>query len=128
MNRGVRVRYSPRPESRVRPHLHVRKGDLVVVVAGNDKGKQGTIQAVIRETNRVVVEGVNLRWKHKKPSQSNPKGERVQIERSIHASNVMHVDPKTGKASRRRIEESKGRGKAAAKKPKKEKKKEAAAS
>ena len=129
MNRGVRVRYASPPESRVRPHLHVRKGDLVLVVAGNDKGKQGTIQAVVRETNRVIVEGVNLRWKHRKPTQSNPKGERVQVERSIHASNVMHVDPKTGKPSRRRIGESKGRGKAApAKKQKKEKKKEAAAS
>jgi large subunit ribosomal protein L24 len=125
----IRVRPPPRPESRVRPHLHVKKGDVVLVIAGNDKGKQGTVQAVIRETNRVLVEGVNMRWKHKKPSQSNPKGERIQIERSIHASNVMHVDPKTGKPSRRRIEESKGRGKAApAKKQKKEKKKEAAAS
>jgi large subunit ribosomal protein L24 len=108
--------------------MHVRKGDTVLVIAGNDRGKQGTIQAVIRETNRVIVEGVNLRWKHRKPSQSNPKGERVQIERSIHASNVMHLDPKTGKGTRRRVEGSKGRGKAApAKKPKKEKK-EAAAS
>ncbi len=107
--------------------MHVRKGDTVVVISGNDRGKQGTIQSVIRERNRVVVEGVNLRWKHRKPSQSNPKGERVQIERSIHASNVMHIDPKSGKPSRRRIEEAKGKGKAApAKKAKK--KKEAAAS
>jgi len=126
MNRGVRVRYAPKPESRVRPHLHVRKGDLVVVIAGNDKGKQGTIQSVFRERNRVVVEGVNLRWKHRKPSQASPKGERVQVERSIHASNVMHVDPKSGKPTRRRVEEAKGKGKAPAKK--KAAKKEAAAS
>jgi len=106
--------------------MHVRKGDLVVVIAGNDRGKRGTIQSVVRDRGRVVVEGVNLRWKHKKPSQSNPKGERVQVERSIHASNVMHFDPKTGKPSRRRLEEAKGRGKAPAKKAKK--KKEAAAS
>jgi large subunit ribosomal protein L24 len=113
----------------VRPKLHVRKGDTVIVIAGNDRGKQGTIQSVFRERNRVVVEGVNLRWKHRKPSQANPKGERVQVERSIHASNVMHVDAKTGKPTRKRVAEARGRGKPApAKKPKKTPKKEAAAS
>jgi large subunit ribosomal protein L24 len=105
--------------------MHVRKGDTVVVIAGNDKGKQGTIKLVLRDANRVIVEGVNLRWKHRKPNQNNPKGERVQIERSIHASNVMHVDPKTNEPSRRRPETEK-----ASKKPGKapKKKKEAAAS
>ncbi len=106
--------------------MHVRKGDTVVVIAGNDKGKHGTIQTVLREVNRVVVEGVNLRWKHKKPSQNSPKGERVQRECSIHASNVMHIDPKTNKALRRRPEHGKaGAAKKSAKAPKK---KEAAAS
>lgn len=81
--------------------MKLRKGDSVVVIAGNDKGKTGTVKSVLREKNRVVVEGVNLRWKHKKPSQQNPKGERVQIEVGIHASNVMHVDPKSGKPTRR---------------------------
>ena len=106
--------------------MHVRKGDTVVVIAGNDKGKHGTIKLVLRDANRVIVEGVNLRWKHRKPSQNNPKGERVQIERSIHASNVMHVDPKTNEPSRRRPEAAKA---GSAKKPAKaKKKKEAAAS
>jgi large subunit ribosomal protein L24 len=105
--------------------MHVRKGDTVVVIAGNDKGKQGTIKLVLRDANRVIVEGVNLRWKHRKPNQNNPKGERVQIERSIHASNVMHVDPKTNEPSRRRPETEKA-SKKPAKAPKK--KKEAAAS
>ena len=81
--------------------MKVKKGDNVVVIAGNDKGKTGTVKSVIREKSRVVVEGVNLRWKHKKPSQQNPKGERVQMEVGIHSSNVMHVDPKTGKPTRR---------------------------
>lgn len=81
--------------------MKVRTGDTVVVIAGNDKGKTGTIKSVVREKGRVVVEGVNLRWKHKKPSQKNPKGERLQIEVAIHASNVMHVDQKTGKGTRR---------------------------
>lgn len=72
----------------------LRTGDTVMVIAGNDKGRSGTIKEVQREAGRVVIEGINLRWKHKKPSQKNPKGERVQIEIPIHASNVMHVDAK----------------------------------
>lgn len=82
--------------------MHVRKGDMVIVVAGNDKGRTGEVQSVIRERNRVVVEGVNVRWKHKKATQQNPQGERVQLECAIHASNVMHLDPQTGKGVRRR--------------------------
>jgi len=82
--------------------MHVRKGDLVVVLAGNDRGKRGTIQSVLRERGRVIVEGVNLRWKHRKPSQKNPKGERTQIECSIHASNVMLIDPKSDEPVRHR--------------------------
>jgi len=82
--------------------MKVKKGDTVLVIAGNDKGKQGAIVQVLRERDRVVVEGVNLRWKHRKPSQQNPKGERVQRETAIHASNVMHLDPDTGKGVRKR--------------------------
>lgn len=81
--------------------MKLRKGDTVMVIAGNDKGKTGTIKEVIRENDRIVVEGVNLRWKHKKPSQKNPKGERIQVEIAIHKSNVMHVDSKTGKPTRK---------------------------
>jgi large subunit ribosomal protein L24 len=82
--------------------MHVRKGDQVNVIAGNDKGRTGEITQVLREKERVIVDGVNMRWKHKKPSQQNPQGERTQIECSIHASNVMHLDPGTGKGVRRR--------------------------
>ncbi len=81
--------------------MHVRKGDQVVVIAGNDKGRTGEVKEVLRKKDRVVVEGVNLRWKHRKPTQQNPKGERVQIESPIHASNVMHVDA-SGKRTRKR--------------------------
>ena len=106
--------------------MHVRKGDLVVVLAGNDRGKRGTIQSVLRERERVVVEGVNMRWKHKKPSQKNPKGERTQIECSIHASNVMLIDPQSDEPVRRRpAVASKKTGKAA--KPAKKKKEGTAA-
>ena len=111
--------------------MHVRKGDTVVVIAGNDRGKRGTIQSVLRERNRIVVEGVNLRWKHRKPSQNRPKGERVQVECSIHASNVMHIDPKSDEPTRKRPGQKGARGAAkgaAPKKAKKSSKKEAAAS
>jgi large subunit ribosomal protein L24 len=68
--------------------LHVKKGDIVLVLSGNDKGKTGEVKQALPRAGRVVVDGVNLRWRHKKPSQQNPKGERVQREAPIHASNV----------------------------------------
>ena len=88
--------------------MHVRKGDQVIVVAGNDKGKTGEVKQVIRDKQRVVIEGVNMRWKHNKPTQQSPKGERVQMEVSIHASNVMHVDD-AGKRTRKRPDSSGGK-------------------
>ena len=77
--------------------MDLRKGDKVIVIAGKDKGKTGEIQKVDPKTNRVVVEGVNLRKKHKKPTQNNPEGSIVEIYAPIDASNVMIVDPKTQK-------------------------------
>lgn len=91
--------------------MKIKKGDTVVVIAGNDKGKQGEIKEVLRSENRVVVTGVNLRWKHKKPSQQNPKGERSQIECSIHASNVMLLDSKSGEPTRKRAVDAKAKAK-----------------
>ena len=76
------------------------KGDKVIVIAGKDKGKTGVIQKVLPRTNRVVVEGVNLHKKHKKPTQNNPEGSILEIYVPIDASNVMIVDPKTKKPSR----------------------------
>jgi large subunit ribosomal protein L24 len=86
--------------------MHVRKGDTVIVIAGNDKGRTGAVKSVLVARNRVIVEGVNLRWKHRRATQQKPKGERVQEECSIHASNVLRVDPKTGKGTRRRVAEA----------------------
>ncbi len=82
--------------------MKVRKGDTVIVIAGNDKGKTGSIKLVDPAAGRVVVEGVNLRWKHRKPTQKDPKGERLQLEFPIHASNVMLYDEKAGKGVRKR--------------------------
>ena len=80
--------------------MNLKKGDKVIVIAGRDKGKSGVIQKVIPETNRVVVEGVNVRKKHQKPTQANPEGSIVEVYAPIDASNVMLEDPKTKKPTR----------------------------
>ncbi|WP_205501707.1 50S ribosomal protein L24 [Rufibacter psychrotolerans] len=80
--------------------LHVKKGDTVKVIAGDDKGKTGTITAVLVEKQKVVVEGLNLVSKHQKPSAKNPNGGIVKQEAPIHASNVMLVEPATNVATR----------------------------
>jgi len=82
--------------------MHVRKGDMVIVLSGNDRGRTGEIKRVYPDKGRVIVDGVNMRWKHKRATQANPKGERVQEECAIHASNVQLLDPETGKGTRRR--------------------------
>ncbi len=82
------------------PKLKIRKGDLVQVIAGDSKGKQGKVLEVVLATNRVVVEGANLVSKHTKPNAANPNGGIVKQEAAIHVSNLMVVDPKTGKPTR----------------------------
>ena len=82
--------------------MHVRKGDTVIVIAGNDRGKTGEVKRVYPKKRTVVVDGVNLRWKHKRATQNNPKGERVQEECPVDASNVQLLDPETGKGTRKR--------------------------
>ena len=89
--------------------MNLVKGDKVIVIAGRDKGKTGTIQKVIPEQNRVVVEGVNLRKKTNKPSQKNPDGGIVEIYAPIDASNVMLLDPKTKQPTRIGHKEVKGK-------------------
>ena len=89
--------------------MNLLKGDKVIVIAGRDKGKTGTMQKVIPELNRVVVEGVNVRKKHNKPTQQNPDGGIVEIYAPIDASNVMLVDPKTKQPTRIGHKEVKGK-------------------
>lgn len=84
--------------------MRVKKGDTVVVIAGKDKGKKGTVTKVFTKANRVLVEGVNVITKHQKPTAINPQGGIVNKEASIHISNVMPVDPETGKGTRVRFE------------------------
>jgi large subunit ribosomal protein L24 len=79
--------------------LKIKKGDLVVVTAGDFKGKSGRVTAVDRDNDRVTVEGVNLVTRHRKPSAQNPQGGLEKFEAGIHISNVMVLDNK-GKATR----------------------------
>ena len=79
--------------------MHFKTGDKVVVISGNDKGKEGKIIKVLRNENRVVVEGVNVVKKHVKGN-GQQAGSINEMEAPIHASNVMIVDPKTGKGTR----------------------------
>ena len=81
----------------------ILRGDTVVVISGKDKGKKGKIMRVLREENRVVVEGINLVKRHQRPTPRNPSGGIVEREQAISASNVMPVDPKTGNGTRVRI-------------------------
>ncbi len=80
-------------------NLNLKVNDEVVVIAGSNKGKTGKIIKTLKNKNRVVVEGVNIVKKHQKPTGSNPGGI-IEVEASIHASNVMIVDPKTKKRTR----------------------------
>jgi large subunit ribosomal protein L24 len=80
--------------------MHVKKGDTVLVLSGNDKGRTGEVKQALPRAGRVVVEGVNLRWRHRRPSQKNPKGERVQRELPIHASNVRRVEAAASKGTK----------------------------
>jgi large subunit ribosomal protein L24 len=79
--------------------LKVKKGDKVMVITGRDKGKSGEIVKVLREENRVIVQGVNVARRHQKQSMSQ-EGGIVQKELAIHVSNVALIDPKSDKPTR----------------------------
>lgn len=80
--------------------LKLKKDDTVLVVAGNDRGKKGKVLKVFPKVNRVIVEGINLRKRHTKPSQANQQGGILEKELPVHISNVMILDPKTNEPSR----------------------------
>ncbi|MCB0529764.1 MAG: 50S ribosomal protein L24 [Saprospiraceae bacterium] len=84
---------------RFAPKLHVRRGDQVVVLAGDDKGKTGQVLQIFPDKNRAIVEGVNIVKKHVKATQNDEGGIR-EMEATIHLSNLAVVDPKTGEATR----------------------------
>ena len=88
--------------------LHIKKGDTVIVNAGDDRGKQGRVVRVLVSKNKAVVEGVNVVSKSTKPSAKHPQGGIVKMEAPIHVSNLSLIDPKGGKATRigRRVNEN----------------------
>ena len=82
------------------PKLHIKKGDTVQVIAGDDKGKSGKVLEILVLKNRAIVEGINIVTKHQKPSAGKPEGGIKKTEASIHISNLMLVDPASGKPTR----------------------------
>lgn len=80
--------------------MHIRKDDVVVILAGDDKGKRGRVLRVLRSDGKVVVEGINRVYRHLKPSRRNPQGGRLSKEMPVDASNVMLIDPSTNTPSK----------------------------
>ena len=80
--------------------MKIHKNDMVMVIAGNARGKTGKVLKVYPDRERVIVEGVNMIKRHTRPRQKNPQGGIVQREAPIHVSNVMLVDPKTNQVTR----------------------------
>lgn len=87
----------------------LKVNDTVVVLAGKDKGKQGKVKNINWKTNRVLVEGVNVVKKAMKPTQQAPQGGLVDLEKALHISNVAVADPKSGKATRVKVQEKNGK-------------------
>ncbi len=79
--------------------MKIHTGDVVIIMTGKDKGKQGTVTRVLETKSRVVVEGINMRTRHIKKTEQAP-GQRITYEASIHVSNVAILDPKTKKPTR----------------------------
>lgn len=80
--------------------FHIKKGDLVKVISGNHKGEQGRILEILGEKSRALVESVNIVKRHTKPSAQYPEGGIIEKEGSIHISNLMLIDPKSGEPTR----------------------------
>jgi large subunit ribosomal protein L24 len=78
----------------------IKKGDKVVILSGKDKGKHGEVTKAFPKESKVLVGGINMMTRHKKPSQTNPQGGLERIEAPMHISKVAIEDPKTGKPTR----------------------------
>jgi large subunit ribosomal protein L24 len=83
---------------------NVKKGDMVEIIAGASKGTTAKVMKVIPSKDRVIVEGINRRFKHVKPSRKYPQGGRIQVEEPIHISNVLPVNPKSSAGTRVRFQ------------------------
>ncbi len=87
----------------------IKKGDTVVVRSGKDKGRTGTVMQVLPKDGKIVVQGINIAARHRKPSQANPQGGIDRLEAPMAISKVSLADPKDGKATRVRFEERDGK-------------------
>ncbi|PKP63552.1 MAG: 50S ribosomal protein L24, partial [Alphaproteobacteria bacterium HGW-Alphaproteobacteria-9] len=87
----------------------IKKGDNVVVLSGKDKGRTGTVAQVMPKDNKIVVDGVNIAARHRKPSQANPQGGIDRFPAPMHISKVALADPKDGKPTRVRFETKDGK-------------------
>ena len=87
-------------QKRFTPKLKIKKGDTVIVIAGEDKGKNGKVLEVFPKENTALVQGVRIVSKHTKPNAQNQQGGIVKQESALHISNLNVVDPKTGKPTR----------------------------
>ncbi len=88
---------------RAKNKSHIVKGDRVKIIRGNFRDMEGTVQRVVPDEGRIIVEGVNLRKRHQRPTPDNPDGGIISFEAPIDVSNVMLLDPTSGEASRVRI-------------------------
>ena len=89
--------------------MKIKKGDRVVILSGKDKGKHGEVTKSMPKEGKVIVAGVNVAARHRKPSQTNPQGGIERKEAPLHVSKVAVADPKTGKPTRVRFEERDGK-------------------
>ena len=87
----------------------IKKGDKVVVLSGKDKGQTGTVQQVMPKEGKIMVEGINVMTRHRKPSQANPQGGIDRMPAPMAISKVAVADPKDGKPTRVRFEEKDGK-------------------
>ena len=87
----------------------IRKGDTVVILSGKDKGRTGEVTKSLPKDGKVIVSGVNVATRHRKPTQANPQGGLERTEAPLHVSKVAIADPKSGKATRVRFETRDGK-------------------
>lgn len=80
--------------------MKIRKNDMVMVISGNDKGKTGKVLKVFPKESRIIIEGINIRKRHTKPTQKKPQGGIIEKEAPINVSNVMILDPKSNEPTR----------------------------
>lgn len=102
MDRPRAVNRKRHADNAERQKIHVSTGDLVRVVRGDDKGKEGKVIRVYRKTGRVTIEGVNLVKKHRRARNADEQSAIIEMAAPIHASNVMLIDPKSGDPTRTR--------------------------